>query len=391
MKADSQAARLRVQAKPRSRLYEYRVVQSEPAFPGSHRERFVQPWRQVLIPVSVNSALEHTEVTAMPNTTSNTGTYWPELDFAEWRDTTLTLQLWTQIVGKIRLALTPWRNHGWQVPLYVTARGLSTSTIPAGDGVFDVEFDFINHRLACRASDGQFQTIDLRPMSVATFYREVMAAMAALDVTVNINRLPNEVPDPIAFDLDETHAAYDADAAHRFWQVLVRIDRVFRQFQSAFLGKVSPVHFFWGSFDLAVTRFSGRTAPQHPGGVPGLPDGVTREAYSHEVSSAGFWPGNDSYPQAAFYSYAYPEPPGFRDMPVPAGAVYDPKLNEFVLPYAVMRQAPAPEDLLLDFLFATYEAAADNGGWDRQALECPLGIPGHPRELGQNSWNGAEE
>jgi hypothetical protein len=305
--------------------------------------------------------------------------HWPELDFDGWRDTALTLQLWTQIVGKIRLSLAPWCNHGWQVPHYVTARGLGTSAIPTGSMLIDIEFDFINHDLVSRSSNGQFHKFALKPMSVAAFYRETMAAMAALDVTVHIDRLPNELPDPIAFDRDETHARYDGEAVRRFWQSLVQVERVFGLFRTGFLGKVSPVHLFWGSFDLAVTRFSGRRAPLHPGGVPGLPDRVTREAYSHEVSSAGFWPGSDAYPQAAFYSYAYPEPPGFRNAPVPDGAAFDAALGEFVLPYESVRAAADPDALLLDFLTATYAAAADLGGWDRPALECALGIPGRPR------------
>jgi len=306
---------------------------------------------------------------------------WPELDYPQWRDTALTLQLWTQIVGKIRLALTPWLNHGWHVPLYITARGLGSSGIPAGDALIDIEFDFVDHRLLCRSSRGDARTVPLRPMSVAAFYGEVMAAMRALDVAVTIHKRPNEVPDPIPFDEDHRHASYDAEAAWRFWQVLIRIDRVFRLFRSGFLGKASPIHFFWGSFDLAVTRFSGRTAPRHPGGVPGLPDPVTCEAYSHECSSAGFWPGNDAYPHAAFYAYAYPEPAGFRDQPVPAGATFDGTLGEFILPYDTVRAAPDPDAALLDFLTATYQAAADCGGWDRKALECPTGIPGTPRTL----------
>jgi hypothetical protein len=307
---------------------------------------------------------------------------WPELDFAGWRDTALTLQLWTQIVGKIRLALTPWRNHGWQVPLYVTARGLGTSAIPAGSALIDIEFDFVNQALVCRSSNGLFHKVALKPMSVAAFYRETMAAMAALDVVVRIDRLPNELADPIAFDRDETHASYDGEAARHFWQALVQANRVFSLFRTGFLGKASPVHFFWGSFDLAVTRFSGRRAPLHPGGVPGLPDRVTREAYSHEVSSAGFWPGSDAYPQAAFYAYAYPEPPGFREAAVPAAASFEAGLGEFVLPYAAMREASDPDALLLEFLSTTYGAAADLGAWDRQALECALGVPGRPRLVG---------
>jgi hypothetical protein len=307
--------------------------------------------------------------------------HWPELEFASWRDTALTLQLWMQIVGKIRLTLTPWCNHGWHVPLYVTARGLATSAIPAGSALIDIEFDFVNHELVCRSSNGQFHKVGLRPMSVAAFYRETMAAMAALDAVVHIDRFPNELPDPIRFDRDQTHASYDGASARRFWHVLAQTARVFGLFRTGFLGKVSPVHFFWGSFDLAVTRFSGRRAPLHPGGVPGLPDRVTREAYSHEVSSAGFWPGSDAYPQAAFYSYAYPEPPGFRDAAVPIGAAFDTALGEFVLPYAAVRAASDPDKLLLDFLEATYLAAAKSGNWDRPALECALGIPGKPRAV----------
>lgn len=304
---------------------------------------------------------------------------WPELDYPQWSDTALTLQLWTQIVGKIRLALTPWLNHGWHVPLYITARGLGTSGIPAGDALIDIEFDFVDHRLVCRSSLGGRRIISLRPMSVADFHSEVMAAMRSLDVAVTIHMMPNEVADPIPFDQDHVHASYDPDAARRFWHALIRVERVFRLFRSGFLGKASPIHFFWGSFDLAVTRFSGRRAEKpHPGGVPGLPDPVTREAYSHEVSSAGFWPGSDAYPHAAFYSYAYPEPPGFRDRPVPAGGAFDTVLGEFVLRYDVVRAAPDPDAALMDFLTATYEAAADTGGWDRKALECPLGVPGRP-------------
>lgn len=306
---------------------------------------------------------------------------WPALNYTDWQDTAATLQLWTQIVGKIRLALTPWRNHGWQVPLYVTARGLSTSGMPAGGALLEIEFDFIDHRLVLRSSDGTVRHVALRPMTVAAFYGEVMAAMAELGAEVHINRLPNEVADPIAFDKDTVHASYDAEAAHRFWQALVQVNRVFAHFQSGFLGKVSPVHFFWGSFDMAVTRFSGRTAPLHPGGVPGLPDDVTREAYSHEVSSAGFWPGSDGFPEAAFYSYAYPEPAGFRTAAVPDEARFDETLGEFVLPYAAVREAADPDGLLLAFLSATYVAAADLGSWNRAELECPMGIPGIPRPI----------
>jgi hypothetical protein len=306
---------------------------------------------------------------------------WPALVFADWRDTALTLQLWTQIVGKIRLALSPWRNHSWQVPLYVTARGLGTSAIPSGAAMIDLEFDFVDQQLVCRSSNGAVEHVALQPMTVAAFFDAVMAAMTALGVEVRIDRLPNELSDPIAFDKDAIHTSYDGAAARRFWQSLVQIQRVFGLFQSGFLGKVSPVHFFWGSFDLAVTRFSGRTAPLHAGGIPGLPDSVTREAYSHEVSSAGFWPGSDAFPQAAFYSYAYPEPPGFRASKVPQGASFDDALGEFVLPYSAVREASDPDGLLLAFLSSTYIAAAENGSWDRAALECPLGAPGIPRRV----------
>ncbi len=306
---------------------------------------------------------------------------WPDLPYEAWRDTALTLQLWTQIVGKVRLSLTPWLNHGWHVPLYVTARGLGTSPIPMGEELLEMEFDFIAHRLACRTSRGEERMLSLRPRTVADFHDRLMGLLAELGLDIAINPLPNEVPDPIPFPDDDRHASYDAEAAHRFWRALIQVDRVFKLFRSGFLGKASPVHFFWGSFDLAVTRFSGRPAPLHPGGVPGLPDGVTREAYSHEVSSAGFWPGNHAFPRAAFYAYAYPEPPGFRDRPVTEGARFDPALGEFVLSYDVVRAAPSPDALLLDFLATTYAAAADCAGWDRARLECALGSPRHPRPV----------
>jgi hypothetical protein len=306
---------------------------------------------------------------------------WPEIPYADWRETAQTLQLWTQIVGKVRLALTPWVNHGWQVPLYVTARGLATSPIPTGGDIIEIDFDFIAHRLTARTSRGDASGFGLRAESVAAFYRQTMDLLRRLGVTVAINEMPNEVPNPIRFSQDETHAAYDPAAAHRFWQALIQADRVFKLFRTGFLGKVSPVHFFWGSFDLAVTRFSGRPAPRHPGGIPGLPDAVMREAYSHEVSSAGFWPGNAAFPQAAFYSYAYPEPPGFRRQPVPPGGGFEATLGEFILPYETVRSAADPDAVLLDFLSATYAAAADAGGWDRAALDCSLGLPGRVRPV----------
>ena len=306
---------------------------------------------------------------------------WPDLTYSAWSATLATLHLWTQIVGKIRLTLTPWLNHSWHAPLYVTARGLGTSPIPIGAEIFEIEFDFVGQRLAVRTSRGAERSLPLRPQSVADFYRATIDLLASMGVAVAIKETPNEVPNPIRFSEDRIHASYDAAAAHRFWRALVQADRIFKLFRSGFLGKASPVHFFWGSFDLAVTRFSGRRAPLHPGGVPGLPDAVVREAYSHEVSSAGFWPGAEAFPRAAFYSYAYPEPAGFRDRPVAPGSYFDTTLGEFILPYDTVAQAGQPDALLLDFLSTTYVAAAETGGWDRAALECPLGVPGRVRPI----------
>jgi Family of unknown function (DUF5996) len=306
---------------------------------------------------------------------------WPALDYPSWRDTALTLQLWTQIVGKIRLALTPWVNHSWQVPLYVSAHGLTTGPMPADREIVEIEFDFVAHRLLLRGSSGRDASLELKAQSVAAFYRAVLDALRDVDIAVAINDMPNELPDPIRFSEDRVHASYDASAVHRFWRALIQADRIFKLFRSGFLGKVSPVHFFWGSFDLAVTRFSGRKAPPHPGGVPHLPDAVAREAYSHEVSSAGFWPGSDAFPRAAFYSYAYPEPPGYRMRGVTPGAAFDQSLGEFILPYDTLRAASDPDALLLDFLGTTYAAAADGGKWDRAALECALGEPGKVRRV----------
>jgi hypothetical protein len=295
---------------------------------------------------------------------------WPTLPYPEWKDTCATLQLWTQIVGKIRLVKTPWVNHSWHVVLYLTSRGLTTSPIPYGSRTFQIDFDFLEHRLLLQTSDGSVRTMSLAPRSVADFYRDVSAMLVELDLKVDIHTTPSELPDPIPFDRDEQHAAYDADYANRFWLALVQADRVFKEFRARFIGKVSPVHFFWGSFDLAVTRFSGRRAPEHPGGVPHLPDWVVREAYSHEVSSCGFWPGSEQFPEPAFYSYAYPEPDAFGSVLVrPGAAFYHPDLKEFVLPYEAVRQAASPDEMLLDFLQSTYEAAADLGGWNRKELE----------------------
>jgi len=312
---------------------------------------------------------------------SDTQATWPELAYAQWRDTALTLQLWTQIIGKVRLQLTPWLNHSWQVPFYVTARGLGTSPMAFGEEALEIEFDFLSHRLVARTSRGEERALPLRPQSVADFHAAALAMLRGLGIRVAINEIPNEIAGALRFSEDRVHAAYDADAAYRFWRVLLQADRVFKLFRSGFLGKASPVHFFWGSFDLAVTRFSGRRAPLHPGGVPNLPDRVAREAYSHEVSSAGFWPGNDAFPRAAFYSYAYPEPARFRERAMPAGAAFEPTLGEFILPYDAMRSAPSPDATLLEFLSATYAAAADGGNWDRAALECPLGIPAQVRVI----------
>jgi hypothetical protein len=297
---------------------------------------------------------------------------WPPLAFADWGDTCATLHLWSQVVGKVRLVRSPWVNHSWHVPLYVTPRGLTTSSIPHGTRVFSLAFDFVDHRLVMETSDGGVRTLPLRPQTVADFYAAVMAALAALDVPVRIHTMPNEIPDAIPFEQDRVHAAYDPAAATRFWRALVQVARVFTVFRARFIGKCSPVHFFWGSFDLAVTRFSGRPAPPHPGGVPNMPDWVAREAYSHEVSSAGFWPGNAGVPEPIFYSYAYPEPAGFRDVAVqPAAARFDTGLGEFVLPYDAVRTSADPDATLLAFLQRTYEAAADRAAWDRAALERP--------------------
>src|SRR5689334_21090375 len=309
-------------------------------------------------------------------------TQWPELPLAGWRDTCATLHLWTQVVGKIRLARSPWLNHSWHVTLYVTARGLSTSPIPDGARIFEIEFDFIDHALKMSTSDGGTRHFALAGHSVASFYRRVMDDLAGLGITLAIDEMPNELPEPIRFSQDTQHATYDAEAAQRFFRILSNADRVFKQFRTGFLGKASPVHFFWGSFDLAVTRFSGRSAPRHPGGVPNLPDAVAHEAYSHEVSSAGFWPGSGAIDYPAFYSYAYPEPSGFRTTKVrPDAAFFSEALGEFILPYDAVRTAADPDAALLDFLQSTYEAAAIAAKWDRAALECEPGKPGVVRQV----------
>jgi hypothetical protein len=294
---------------------------------------------------------------------------WPSLPFTEWQDTYATLHRWTQIVGKIRLAHAPPVNHWWQVPLYVTCRGLTTSSIPYGARSFQIDFDFIEHRLTIGTTDGATDSFPLRPMSVAAFHRELIGRLGALGLEVKIWTMPVEIANPVAFEKDHAHAAYDGAYAHRFWRILVQVDRIFTQFRARFVGKVSPVHFFWGSFDLAVTRFSGRAASPHPG-APNVADRVTREAYCNEVSSCGFWPGGAGMEQPVFYSYAYPAPPGFAEAPVePSAAFYSRDFGEFLLPYDEVRRAAAPDTMLLDFLESTYRAAATLGKWDRAALE----------------------
>jgi hypothetical protein len=295
---------------------------------------------------------------------------WPALPYAEWADTCATLHLWTQIVGKIRLAHTPTVNHWWNVPLYVTSRGLTTSLMCRGSRGFQIDLDFIDHRLEIATSTGETESVVLEPRTVADFYAELMARLRALDLETHIWTMPVEIPDAIPFDRDLIHASYDSDYVNRFWRVLVRVDRLLNLFRSRFVGKVSPVHFFWGSFDMAVTRFSGRPAPPITSNSPNLGAWVMQEAYSHEVSSCGFWPGNGGYGQAAFYAYAYPEPPGFGQVRIsPDAAAYDPDVGKFLLAYDAIRQAKVPDDDIMRFLQATYGAAADLAKWDRIALE----------------------
>jgi hypothetical protein len=299
---------------------------------------------------------------------SDSASGWPEIPVAQWVDTRDTLQLMTQVVGKVRMENTPLMSHWWNVVLYVSARGLTTGLIPHGDRAFSCDFDFFDHQLIVSTTNGDRRSIALKPGPIADFYRDVMAALGELGLSTEIWTMPVEIPDAIPFDTDQQHVAYDGDQAHRFWLALVQMNRVFEEFRSRYIGKVSPVHFFWGALDLAVTRFSGRTAPKHPGGAPNCGPHVMWEAYSHEVSSAGYWPGPDG--EGVFYSYAYPEPPGYREAAVsPAQATFDEALGEFALPYTAVREANDPDALLLDFLQSTYEVAADKAGWDRGALE----------------------
>ncbi len=290
---------------------------------------------------------------------------WPALSLDDWKDTYATLHMWTQIVGKVRLALSPLVNHWWEVPHYVNSRGLTTSSIPYERGTFEVEFDFLQQHLTIQTSEGTGHTLPLRALSVSAFYKEFMAALQSLGIEVKIWPVPCEVPNPIPFERDLEHASYDPEQATRFWRILLTVDAVFKEFRAGFIGKNSPVHFFWGSFDLAVTRFSGRPAPERPGADP-----ITREAYSHEVISAGFWPGGGDIKGAAFYAYAAPEPEGLAQSRIrPASAFYSPQMHEFFLMYDDVRQAPSPKAALLEFLQSTYEAAASLGKWDRAALE----------------------
>jgi len=297
---------------------------------------------------------------------------WPALSLASWQDSYATLHMLTQIVGKTRLALAPMQNHWWQVTLYLTARGLTTSSMPYGLHTATVDFDFIDHNVAIRTSAGETRAIPLVQRSVREFYTEYLDVLAALGIGARIRGVPVEVETAIPFAEDTQHASYDAQAVNRWWRAMVQIDRVFKEFRGRFEGKASPVHFFWGSFDIAATRFSGRGAPVHPGGAPNCPDYVMHEAYSRECSSAGFWPGGGTQ-EAAFYSYAYPEPDGYRDSPVrPDAAYYDTNIREFILPYDAVRTAASPDEMLLEFLESTYEAAANRAAWDRESLERRL-------------------
>ena len=307
---------------------------------------------------------------------------WPELDWNQWRETAIGLQLRTQIIGKVRLALTPWLNHSWHVPLYISWSGFSTSPIPCGDRILEVDLNLLGELVTLSTSDGNVRVIALRPGSIADFHAAVVEALSELGIAIAFDGTPSEMPGAIPFAEDHEERPYDADAARRFWRALIQARRVFERFRTGFLGKASPTHFFWGSFDLASTRFSGRDAPRHPGGLPGLPDAVTCEAYSHEEASVGFWPGSDAYPHASFYAYAYPAPAGYAEAKVePAEAAYSTEMGEFLLSYDAVRTAADPDAALLAFCQSTYDAAADLGAWDRDALECPLGRPRVPRAV----------
>jgi len=307
---------------------------------------------------------------------------WPDIPYEPWRETCSALHLYAQIVGKYRLARTPWVNHSWHATFYVNARGLTTSLVPDNAGGVEITFDLLDHAVAGVTTDGRRAEFALGRMSVAGFCTRFSDLLRSIGATPDDFGRPNEVPDPTPFTEDKAERPYDAEAVTRYFHALVAADLVFKRFRTGFLGKNSPVHLFWGSFDLAVTRFSGRVAPRHPGGVPALPDAVTREAYSHEVSSAGFWPGGNGVDFPAFYSYAYPKPDGFEAArPSPGAAYFDKKSGEFLLPYDAVRRSSDPEATLMDFLESTYRIAADLGGWDRAALECPVGVPRQPRRV----------
>jgi hypothetical protein len=310
----------------------------------------------------------------MNNEHNSYANQWPEISFNEWKDTLATLQLYTQIVGKIRLITLPWINHSWHVTLYISPLGLTTGSMHYKEGIFEIEFNFIEHLLTIKTSAGIKEEIKLYARSVADFYNELFAKLKQVGIEVAIHPVPNEIEPAIPFEKDDTHKTYDKEQVTKYWHVLMQVHKVFTQFRAGFNGKCSPVHFFWGGFDLAVTRFSGRRAPLHQGGAPNIPLSVMQEAYSHEVSSCGFWPGNAAFPHAAFYSYCYPTPGTFREQPVePAEAFYSKEMGEFFLLYDVVRTAANPEETLMKFLITTYEAAANTGNWNRAALECDLG------------------
>ena len=305
---------------------------------------------------------------------------WPALDWPQWRETAIALQLRCQIVGKIRLALTPWLNHSWHVPLYLSARGFTTSAIMVGDRILEIEFDLIHDRLVLMTSDGRSRGMALAAGTIADFHRAVIACLDELDVPSAFDGKPSEMADALPFAEDRAERPYDGDAARRFWQALISVQRVFYRFRTGFLGKASPIHLFWGSFDLASTRFSGRVAPRYQGSMPGLPADVACEAYSHEEASVGFWPGSDAFPHAAFYAYAYPSPDGYAAATVePGAAAWNTDLGDFILPYDAVRAAADPDAALLVFCQSTYDAAADLAKWDRASLECPIGRPRVPR------------
>ncbi|MFQ6546465.1 DUF5996 family protein [Aestuariibius sp. 2305UL40-4] len=308
--------------------------------------------------------------------------HWPDIPYPRFAETGKALHMWSQIVGKLRIRLTPWLNHSWHATFYVNGRGLTSSLMHGETKSFETQFDFRDHALHIDCTDGSRRTIALKTMSVADFHAQFLAALGSLGAPTNLHHAPNEIPDPVPFKDQTDTLTYDPDAAHDFWQALVAIDAVFGEFRTGFLGKSTLPHLFWGSFDFAVTRFSGRPAPTHPGGFPALPDEITREAYSHEVHSAGFWPGGNGADEAMFYAYAYPTPDGFADATVaPDAAFFDQNLGEFLLPYDAVRTASSPRETLLAFLQSTYDAAADLGKWDRAALDCSLGSPGAPRPV----------